>query len=58
MGYPENIKAANRRYRERRKQMHPLHRTIRDVASASALILAAVAVWAVMLVPIILPVFQ
>lgn len=58
MGYPENIRAANRRQRERRERMHPLHRTIRDVASTTALILAALALWAVMLAPVIAPLFR
>lgn len=58
MGYPENIRAANRRHRERRERMHPLHRAIRDVASTTALILASLALWAGMLAPIIVPFFR
>ena len=58
MGYPENIRAANRRYRERRERTHPLLRAIRDAATTTAITLAALAFWAVMLAPIILPLFQ
>jgi aryl-alcohol dehydrogenase-like predicted oxidoreductase len=58
MGYPENIRAANRRYRERRERMHPLHRAMRDVATTTAITLATLAFWAVMLAPIILPLFH
>lgn len=58
MGYPENIKAANRRYRERRERMHPLHRAIMDAASNTALLLTSLALWAGMLAPFILPFFR
>lgn len=58
MGYPENIRAANRRYRERRERMHPLHRAIVDALSGAALLAATIAFWAAMLAPFIAPFFQ
>ena len=53
VGYSESIKAANRRHRKRRERMSPLRRAIVDAASATALTIAAAALWAAMLAPLI-----
>mgnify|MGYP006976757811 CR=1 FL=1 len=54
MGSWEQIGEANRRHRERRAQMNPKQRAIRDAAGGALLVGAAVALWTLVLTPLAL----
>lgn len=55
MGYWEQIGEANIRHRERRARMNPCERAFRDIAGQTLLWTACVGLWALMLVPVVLP---
>jgi len=58
MGYWEQIGVANRRHQERRAGMDPRRRWIQDAVSKTAMIVAAVAIWAIILGPVLIPLFR